>query len=101
MEIEIEERETGRVLVLKGEANIYHAAALRDALLAELSTQSEVGLDLEQISEMDTSAVQIVVALLRTAAEQGKLARIVKTGPVAESVIRFCNLQDELGLKLP
>lgn len=101
MEIQVEERESGRVLVLKGELNIYHAATLRDALFAELSAQSEISLDLEHVSEMDTSAVQIVVALLRSAADQGKLARVVKVGNAAANVLRFCNLQDELGLQLP
>ncbi|SFM96780.1 anti-anti-sigma factor [Formivibrio citricus] len=101
MEIQIEERESERVLALRGEVNIYHAAQLRDALLAELNAQSEIGLDLEHVSEMDTSAIQIVVALLRTAADQGKLARVVKVGSAAANIIRFCNLQDELGLQLP
>lgn len=100
MQIQIEERDSGRVVVLKGEVNIYHAAALRDALLKELDSQNEIRLDLDQVSEVDTTTVQILVALLRTASAQGKLAHVVVAGRVLSDVVRLCNLQDELGLVL-
>ncbi len=101
MNIQIEERDSGSVLVLKGALSIYQAAALREAFMGVLRDQSEIALDLEHVTEMDTSALQLLVALLQTAAGHGKLARIVSVGRVVGEVIRFCNLQDELGLKLP
>jgi len=99
MNLHTEERDGCHLIVLSGELNIFHAATLREALLHELNTYSEIAIDLDNLDEMDCSALQTIASFLRSAAAQGKLVRILQLGPVAAEAIALCNLRSEFGLE--
>lgn len=55
-----------------GEMTIYHAADLKPALLGALGQGDEIELDLSEVSELDTSGVQLLMLAKREAMAAGK-----------------------------
>ncbi|MEW5800960.1 MAG: STAS domain-containing protein [bacterium] len=59
-------------LSLEGEVTINEAARLKETLLGLLSTQEPVTINLEGITRIDTSGLQLLYAAHQTAIHQGK-----------------------------
>lgn len=100
MQITTESTDAGNIVMLEGEISIYYAAQLKESLLAALENFEMLEINLENVSEIDTSGVQILAALLSTAGNQGKLARITACSQPVQDVIQLCNLGPEFGLDL-
>ena len=74
-------------LTLSGELDIDTANSLREALWECLLRQSDVAVDLNSVTAIDTAALQVLLAGRREAASLGKSFRFVAvSSSVAETV---------------
>lgn len=72
---------------IEGEMNIYRAAELRDALLAEMAGEGELLLELDAVDTMDTAGVQLLLAARRAAEAAGrKLALVSPSADVLQAL---------------
>jgi len=74
------------VLHLKGALTIQQAGDLKDALLRVLSNAEQVGLSLEQVTEVDISGLQVLCSAFRTALTRNR--RLLLSGPIPKSFSR-------------
>lgn len=75
-------------LALSGELTIYHAAALKTALVTALAeVKQPVELDLSAVTELDTAGLQLVWAVAKQ--YQGRLAA---ASPAAQELIDLYRL---------
>lgn len=65
-------RDPNGALRLQGNLHIDEAAELRTVLLEELQREGELRLELSEVSQCDTAALQVLCALRRSAEQQGK-----------------------------
>ena len=84
-------------LAITEDLTIYHALEQKQMLLDALATNSELELNLSQVSEMDTAGLQLLVLLKKEAQRAGKQVRIVAHSQAVSSVIDFCNMAAEFG----
>jgi anti-anti-sigma factor len=75
---------------IKGELNIYTAAALQQLLLDALNAGSQVEVDLSEVGEMDCAGLQLLIAARREAARQGKPLRLTASSPVVLELLDLC-----------
>jgi len=62
----------GNHIAIEGELTIYTALTLKDTLLAGLSANNELELDLSGVSEFDAAGLQLLVMIKQQAAALGK-----------------------------
>lgn len=91
--------EAGRQLAtLVGELNIYGAATLKDELVTLLGAGTlPLELDLGEVSDFDSSGVQILLMLKREAQRQRRSLTFVNHAPSVREVLDLLNLVAELG----
>jgi len=71
---------------------IYSAATMKESLLAALAKGDEFEVNLEKVTEMDTSGAQLLVAFRRACERDGKDLRIVKHSPPVVEVLEALGL---------
>ena len=74
-------------LHLDGEMTIYRAAELRGLLLNALAGEGPLELDLADVTEMDTSGVQLLLAARKFAAAAGRDLTLAAISPEAADVL--------------
>ncbi|MGB0126061.1 MAG: STAS domain-containing protein [Rhodocyclaceae bacterium] len=84
-------------LEVEEELTIYHAAQLKEALLAGLSQGEALEVDLSQVAEIDSAGVQLLVLLKREAAAAGKRLSLVGHSPAVLSVLDLYNMSGYFG----
>lgn len=84
-------------LAITEDLTIYHALEQKQLLLDALANNSELELNLSQVSEMDTAGLQLLVLLKKEAQRAGKQVRIVAHSQAVSAVIDFCNMAAEFG----
>lgn len=72
MELKSERQGTRLRLHAAGEMTIYHAAELKPVLVDALGQSDEIELDLSEVTELDTSGVQLLMLAKREALAAGK-----------------------------
>jgi anti-anti-sigma factor len=97
MEIRSERHEACLRLYPAGEMTIYSAAELKPALLQALSQSEEIEIDLAEISEMDTSGVQLLMLMKREAAAAGKALKLAGHSPAVLEVFELLGLGNWFG----
>lgn len=91
----IREKESGCCLLrIEGEMTIYGAAEMKEKLISSLGPCSEINADLSQVSEIDTSGIQLLLLLRREAQAQGKRFRIISKSAAVETVTGLLNLNE-------
>lgn len=99
MQISTESHGNTALVRLHGEANIYYAVELKEKLHLALMAYPLVQLDLEQVSEVDTTALQLIASLFISATAENKEVRIVNPGAAFTEVVGICGLQQVFGLE--
>jgi len=79
------------------ELTIYHAAQLKEELLAPLAQAQAIELDLSQVAEIDSAGLQLLVLLKREAAAAGKRLSLVGHSPAVLNVFDLYNLAGFFG----
>lgn len=97
--MEIERTDDGDVAVLKvvGELNIYGAADAYGVLTGALSEGRDLRVDLAQVSEVDSSGVQLLMAARRAAEAHGHRLELVRHGEAVLEVIELLRLDHVFG----
>ncbi|QET06490.1 MULTISPECIES: STAS domain-containing protein [Cupriavidus] len=84
---------------LDGELTIYRAAELREALMAALpAPPASIVIDLAEVSEIDSSGVQLLVATQRAAIAAGVALAFSDASPAVRDVLGLFNLSTALGV---
>lgn len=92
MEFHLKQRK-GRLLA-SGDMTIYHAAGMKEALLAVASDiKSDLSLDLANVTELDTCGLQILLLLQRQAQAAGRSFKITAASPAVREVFALCGLE--------
>lgn len=97
MELDSERHENRLCLHAAGEMTIYSAAELKPALLAALEQSDEVDIDLSEVSEVDTSGVQLLMLLKREAVAAGKGLMLSGHSPAVLEVFELLGLSSWFG----
>jgi anti-anti-sigma factor len=82
-------------VVLEGEWTIPGAAVLREALLTHVAQRAHV-YDLQGITEMDSSGLQLLLALQRSLARQGQELTLQAISPAVKQVLQNYGLDTDL-----
>jgi len=87
---------------VEGDLSICRLAELRDRFLAEMAADHDVDLDLTGVTSVDSLAIQLVVAAVRTAARSGRCWRTVAASePVLSRATLLGVAAADLGLSVP
>ncbi len=84
-------------LILEGALTIYRAQELKEQLLGALHDKPELQLDLSQVTEMDSSGLQLLYLAKREATRANQALRIVAHSDAVREVIDLCNLNAWFG----
>ena len=84
-------------LVFEGALTIYRAQELKAQLLAALREDPELRLDLSQVTELDSSGLQLLYLAKREAARANRALRIVAHSDAVREVLDLCNLNTYFG----
>lgn len=91
-------RDGGHVLCITGGMTVFEVAELRDRLSTALNTAPErLSLDLSGVEEIDTAGTQLLLALKRQAAKEGKALEYCLHSAAVLGVIDLLNLAGALG----
>jgi len=90
------EASAGR-LEIKGELSIFTAAELRLQWLEALATNTELEVDLAQVSEIDSAGLQLMLAAKREAAGRNQALLFTGHSPAVCDALELCKLSGQLG----
>ncbi|GAA5173679.1 hypothetical protein GCM10025771_01490 [Niveibacterium umoris] len=91
-------RDGGKVLCINGGMTIFEAVELREQLSAALTAAPErLAVDLSGVEEIDTAGTQLLIALKRQAAKEGKALEYCLHSAAVLGVIDLLNLAGALG----
>lgn len=77
----------------KGELTIYNVGQLKQAMFHEWETiPNNLALDLQNVSELDTAGVQLLLFTQKFFGEQGKPVVISQSNPLVENVLKSLNV---------
>lgn len=72
---------------IDGEMTIYTAAALKQTLVSKLESNSELTIDLSQISEIDSAGLQLLLLAQREAAKASKAVHFSQPNAAVSDVL--------------
>lgn len=87
-------------LCVRGEFNIFTASTLKDELLNTIGSapeDSEFDIDLSDVTDIDTTGIQLMLMAKREAAAQDKNLRFVRHSDAVLDLIDLCDLAGQLG----
>jgi anti-anti-sigma factor len=88
---------SGRPLALGPDMTIAQAATWHEALAQALAgSAGDLSLDLAEVTDFDSSGVQLLLATRRSLAERGDALRIVAAGAAVRDALATFGLQDLL-----
>lgn len=100
MNISSEKTESGTLLTLAGELNIYKVAECKQELFADIdSYQSPVTMDLSAIGEIDTAGVQLLLFAKKILGEANKELRIIKSNDQVDNVLTMLDLTHQFAME--
>lgn len=93
MDISRKHNKSSTTLRLSGECTIYHAASAKDVLLGDSKGfDKTVKLDLEQVSELDTAGVQLLMMLRKAIEQAGGTLQLQASNESVDQVLRTFQL---------
>lgn len=97
MKISVHKNNNKALLAFEGEMTIYHAADIKQQLLAALNENAELELDLAQISDMDSAGVQVLMLAKREASLNDKILQLSAHSKAVLDVFELFNLAAYFG----
>ncbi|HEX5392428.1 MAG TPA: STAS domain-containing protein [Rhodocyclaceae bacterium] len=79
-------------IAVSGEFTIFNAIALREKFLSALNETDSLEVDLSQVSEIDSTGVQLMLAAQREAEERQKGLYFTHLSPVVADVLALTDL---------
>lgn len=97
MEFTVKKTDKGVCMVrVAGPLNIYEAALFKQGLVGvirDAASCSSIEIDLSEVSELDTTGVQLLVSARREAHAMGKGLRVTAASAAAASALDIYNLK--------
>jgi anti-sigma B factor antagonist len=84
-------------VAIEGELSIYTVLELKNRLLAGLSTNEELELDLSKVDEFDGAGLQLLVMIKKEAAAVGKVLRFTGHSPAVLDLLDLSGLAGFFG----
>lgn len=84
-------------IVVDGEMTIYTAMALKEDFLPTLANCKDMEIDLADVSEIDSSGLQLLVLAKTEAMTHGKTLRITAHSPAVLELLALCDLEGFFG----
>jgi anti-sigma B factor antagonist len=85
-----DEGANGPILRVAGDLTIYNAAALATDLLGRLADGARVDLDLDEVTELDTAGLQVLLVARREAKTRGQSMHWLRpSAPVVQVIETF------------
>ncbi len=94
--VNLVERDGKRAIALAGAADIFFAADLRQAALALLEGGEDVAVDCGKLERLDTSTLQILLALKRELEQRGKKLRVIDLPAEPARLVGLAGLTNHL-----
>lgn len=94
MSVNIEYSGQGARMTLSGELTIYSVTQIKSALAEAMGRASEVEVDLEGVTEIDTAGLQLMLIVKR---HPGSAVRFVNHPSAVLRLVDFVNLGSSLG----
>lgn len=82
----------GNRLILEGEITINEATVLKETLLSYLAAQPVLSIDLQGVTKIDTSGLQLLYTAHQTAIHQGKNLSLEKPSPAFMQAVKLAGL---------
>ncbi len=81
-EFQLSESGKSGLLTCRRELNVQYAAELKSTLVDALSQVEQLVLNLEQVTEIDLSGIQLLYSVFQTAQEENKQVKLTGNCPV-------------------
>lgn len=88
-------------IAVAGEFTIFNALPIRDQLLAALTEAQDLEVDLSQVSEIDSTGLQLMVAALKEAAAAQKTVRFVNHSTAVAELFKLIDPVPHLDTATP
>ena len=100
LDVEIQAHPGQAMLVLHGELDLAAKSRLHEVAMAQLGVSglATLGLDLTDITFLDSSGISVLVELRNQAQERGINMEIVAVSPPAARVLTIVGLADSFGI---
>ena len=91
---------SGRPIVIDGELTIYTASLWRDRLITEMAGTDDLRLELAEVSEIDSAGLQLLLAVQRQAAGEGRQLQFGQCSSVVRALLDFAQLMQSLNVNM-
>lgn len=92
-------KRTGRCpLLIKGEMTIYQAQELKTSLHSFINNYKKFELDLSQVSEIDSSGMQLLLLFRKKATQANGSIKLLACSEAVSNLITLFGMQDWFGL---
>jgi len=95
-----ESARSSRQIVINGELTIYTASEWRDRLINELAGNDDIRLDLAEVSEIDSAGLQLLLAVQRQAAGEGRQLHFGQCSSIVRALLDFAQLMQSLNVNM-
>lgn len=90
-------------LAIAGEFNIFTAMDTKARILDAISNtpytpEGEIGIDLSQVTDIDSAGLQLMVMARREALRQGKRVQFLRCSETVADIVALCDMADYLGI---
>jgi anti-sigma B factor antagonist len=100
MSIEISNKQGVWHTRIEGELTIYTTGEYREALLEKCDTKLGMELDLVDVTEIDTSGLQLILALKRQLEERGEALSFNTVSKAVLDIFEMLNLTETFGVEV-
>jgi anti-anti-sigma factor len=90
-----------RRIAINGEFTIFNALPIREQLLAALAETQDVEVDLSQVSEIDSTGLQLIIAAFKEATAKQKTIRFVNHGAAVADLLKLIDPASFLDAETP
>ncbi|MCB4360576.1 STAS domain-containing protein [Quatrionicoccus australiensis] len=95
-----ESAQSGRQIFINGELTIYTASEWRDKLVNEMTGNDDIQLELAEVSEIDSAGLQLLLAVQRQAAGEGRQLQFGQCSSVVRALLDFAQLMQSLNVNM-
>lgn len=92
--------QNSRQIVINGELTIYTASEWRDRLINEMAGNDDIQLELAEVSEIDSAGLQLLLAMQRQAAGEGRQLQFGQCSSVVRALLDFAQLMQNLNVNI-
>ncbi len=97
LDFKVEQEGEGKRVTISGELNIENAAALKGILISSLEETESVVVNLENVTDVDLSCLQLFCSAYKTADASDKCFTIISCPPVFNDSVKDARFMQDAG----